>query len=287
MNKYGWDRHTFEDVAWKSIGSARRKCTPTQIMQTSKIMHGWLPVMHMQAHIDGTADCPLCPCPDETLDHIFHCPHPVLACKREMMLEELRKKGLRLDIPRAIVDVLHSLLESYIHEGVPPSPSDPSLLTAVQAQLRIGRDMLPRGFLSTHWIRAMESMGCQQPHRKLATLIYYLWMEVTDKLWRERNALTHDSFNLNDQSNEQALVERLEWYQQNFRTVLARHDFRLVEELKSTDIVDMPPRTKRQLLYHLDIAQDAFETERLTISNTQPLITHYFAPRDTPCRDQE
>jgi hypothetical protein len=241
----------------------------------------------MQAHIGGTADCPLCPHPDETLDHIFHCPHPVLACKREMILEELRKKGLRLDIPRAIVDVLHSLLKSYIHEGAPPSPTDPTLLTAVQAQLRIGHDMLPRGFLSTHWIRAMESMGCQQPHRKLAALIYYLWMEVTDRLWRERNALTHDSFNLNDKSNEQVLTERLEWYRQNYRTVLSHHDFYLVAKLESTVIVDMPPRTKRQLLYHLDTAQDAFEMERRTTSNSQPLITHYFTPRGTPCLDQK
>jgi hypothetical protein len=202
-----------------------------------------------------------------------------------MRLEELRKKGLRLDIPRAIVDVLHSLVKSYMYEGDPPSPTDPLLLTAVQAQLRIGRDMLLRGFLSTHWVHTMECMGCPQPHRKLAALIYYLWIEVTDKLWRERNTLTHDSFNLNDQSSEQALSERLEWYRQNFRTALARHDFRLVADLDSTDIVDMPLRTKRQLLYHLDTAQDAFETERCTLSGSQPLITSYFTPRDTTCHE--
>jgi hypothetical protein len=94
MTKYGWDRRTIDDIAWKTIGAARRRCTPTQRMQTSKIMHDWLPVKHMLSHIKGSPVCPLCPHADETLDHIFRCPHPVLAAQREILLKELLKKGL-------------------------------------------------------------------------------------------------------------------------------------------------------------------------------------------------
>jgi hypothetical protein len=65
--------------------------------------------MHMQAHSSGLAQCPLCPFPDETMDHLFHCSHPELKCKRELILEELRKKGLKLDIPQVIVETICGL----------------------------------------------------------------------------------------------------------------------------------------------------------------------------------
>ena len=68
------------------------------VKTTSKIMHDWLPVMHMQAHITGVRQC-LCTY-DKTLDHLFHsCAHPTMKCKREELLAHLRKKGLKLGIP--------------------------------------------------------------------------------------------------------------------------------------------------------------------------------------------
>jgi len=67
--KYGWPQNVVDDIAWQSIRAARNKCSPTQVTQTSKIMHDWLPVMHMQAHTTGTAQCPSCLHDDETLDH--------------------------------------------------------------------------------------------------------------------------------------------------------------------------------------------------------------------------
>jgi hypothetical protein len=80
--KYGWSGETFNIVDWDLIRAAHTKLGHTQRMQTSKILHGWLPVMHMQAHITGWAQCPGCACPDETMDHLFHCSNRVLANKR-------------------------------------------------------------------------------------------------------------------------------------------------------------------------------------------------------------
>jgi hypothetical protein len=56
-------------------------------------------VMHMLGHDTGVTVCPLYPHSDETMDHPFHCPHPVLKCKWEQLLEQLQKKGLSLGIP--------------------------------------------------------------------------------------------------------------------------------------------------------------------------------------------
>jgi hypothetical protein len=270
-NKYGWDSATSEDIAWKVIGAARRKCTPTQKMQTSKIMHDWLPVKHMQAHIGGTADCPLCSHPDKTLDHLFHCPHPV-----EILLEELRKKGLKLGIPRLIIGALTSILVSYITGEEPQPHSSPLLSTAIRAQACIGNRLIPRGFLSYQWLEAMESLGCSNSHRKLAALIYHLWNSFTDGIWRERNQLTHKSRNFNNIEEEQALDERLQWYAENYRTTLSRHHHRLIHQVDLTTLDTIPFRTKRQMLYHLDTARDTFAWTGLT---GQTLLTQYFLPQ--------
>lgn len=69
--RYGWDQSTFDAVHWTAIRTVHSNCTTTQQRQTSKIMHGWLPVGHMHGHATGNTHCPGCPCMDETMDHLF------------------------------------------------------------------------------------------------------------------------------------------------------------------------------------------------------------------------
>ena len=47
LEKYNWDDIVFDSIQWSLIRSARARSPHTLRMQTSKIMHGWLPVMHM------------------------------------------------------------------------------------------------------------------------------------------------------------------------------------------------------------------------------------------------
>ena len=277
LNKYGWDHTTFNDIAWKTIGAARWRCTPTQPMRTSKIMHGWLPVKHMLSHIQGSSACPLCAHSDETLDHIFHCPHPVLAAQREILLEELQKKGLSIGIPRAVMDVFTGFLLAYIMGVTPTPPSNPILFDLYTAQQRIGFQMLPRGFLSISWINTMAVLGCANPYRKLSALIYQIWTIFTDSIWKERNRLTHDSHNYNDHATEHDIDSQLIWYSQNFRTALSRQTYRLIKNVDPDDLDAIPLRTKRQMLLHLDAARDAFSRQIALPGQTR--IAQFFSAR--------
>jgi hypothetical protein len=227
-------------------------------MQTSKIMHDWLPVKHMLSHTQGSPVCPLCAHADETLDHIFHCPHPVLVAKHEILLEELRKKGLRIGIPPVVIDAFSGFLLTYIMGDNPTAPSNPILFDLFTAQHRIGFHMLPRGFLSLSWINTMTAMGCSNPYRKLSTSIFHIWTTFTDPLWRDRNCLTHDSPNFNDHYTEHEIDSQLIWYSQNFRTILSCQTFRLIKNIDTDHLDVIPLRTKRQMLLHLDAARDAF-----------------------------
>lgn len=111
------------EIAWKNIWTAWQKCTSMQTTSTSKIMHDWLPVLHMQAHITGFSQCPNCTHPDETLDHIFHCTHLTLLRKREENFEHLQKKRPRtqdtlcnhLGYPHAPAGILLQQLTDKVH----------------------------------------------------------------------------------------------------------------------------------------------------------------------------
>ena len=139
MEKYRWTHTTIEDISWQSIQSARNQCNATQLTQTSKIMHNWLPVMHMLVHMSGSTQCPSCTHPDETLDHLFHCPDPLLRRKRENFFEHLRKKGPKLRIPYPVVSAWCSLLTSYFDRVLPTAQfGSPEIQSAGISQISIG-----------------------------------------------------------------------------------------------------------------------------------------------------
>ena len=45
--RFEWDDSTFDTIHWEIIRTVRRKLTRTKRMQTMKVMHGWLSIMHM------------------------------------------------------------------------------------------------------------------------------------------------------------------------------------------------------------------------------------------------
>ena len=252
-------------------------------MQTSKIMHDWLPVMHMQAHMTGTKQCPSCPHPDETLDHLFHCPHPTLLAKREELLEHLRKKGLKLGTPRVVMDTILLLLQAYFTGSPPPtSSSSPHITLALETQVQIGLRFLPRGFLATHWIAALEAHGCPFPYRTLAALIHTLWIDITDSLWRTRNDITHNGVNLHTLAQERETDAKLQWYLTHFREVLSRNDYSLIDHLLLSPLDNLSLRIKQQWLYHLEAAKAAYAASLSQPVNGQRLLTQYFRPVPAP-----
>lgn len=243
------------EISWKSIGSARPKCSPTQLIKTSKIMHNWLPVMQVK-------QCPNCTHPDETLDHLFHCSHPTLTGKREELLEQLCKKDLKMRIPCLVFDAVIQLLESYF-TGVPITLENApeTIRQAVVSQLSIGLQFLPCGFALSKWLAAMEEYGCKHPECRAAHLIHTIRLDLTDQLWWTWNNLVHRTANLTDAATEDALAEQLLWFSRNYHDNLAPSDFHIAR-FTEQDITSMGLHTRKEKLCHLKIAQAAFTIER-------------------------
>ena len=131
LRRYGWDQTTFDSVHWNAIRTVRNNCTTTQQQQTSKIMHGWLPVGHMHGHATGNTQCPGCECPDETMDHLFRCPQKALMEKKDELVISIRTKGIASGIPRVIMETICQLLYDLIHGNALMIPDHPSLAQAV------------------------------------------------------------------------------------------------------------------------------------------------------------
>ena len=99
LEKYGWNDEIFQSIAWFTIKTVRTRCTHKQQMLTNKIMHGWLPVMHMMSHMSRNSQCPGCLCSDETLDHVVRCLHPSMVSARTTILSGLCKQGQKRQPP--------------------------------------------------------------------------------------------------------------------------------------------------------------------------------------------
>ena len=164
------------------------------MMHMSKIMHGWLPVMHMHGHSTGVTQCPGCPNANETLDHLLQCPHLLLVEARKEGIHTIFNKGKELHLP-------HRFLISFIHyiclaiNGTRPRPLEQSSSAAYKTQNRIGPLMLLRGFLSQEWVHLLVELGVDNAKRKATLLLRQLWESMVTAVWKIRNRILHDNSN--------------------------------------------------------------------------------------------
>jgi hypothetical protein len=159
MKKYHRSESTFNSVYWDGIECTCKCGTKTQLMHTSKIMHGWLPVMHMVGPITNLTQCLGCHCPDETLDHLFHCPHPKMhatSAERLVALENCLKK---FHLPHAFTLPFITFLQAYLEDSPVPDIHSPLAQEVFQSQAEIGQGFVIRGFISTKWLHLLKYIG--------------------------------------------------------------------------------------------------------------------------------
>jgi hypothetical protein len=275
--RYGWDQNTFEQVYWKAVKTVRSACTTTQQRQISKIMHGWLPIGHMHGHTTGNTQCPGCPCLDETMDHLFQCPHTNLMEKKDELITSIRTKGISSGIPRVIMETVCRLLYDLIHGNNWNTPEHPSLAKAVRSQIDIGIRLLPRGFISAEWLECLKDFGVQLPEQKMSKLFRLIWFDFTDMLWRNRNEVAHGGDSRTQQIERETWASKLRWYLEN-RQVISPSD-QFVLSYTEERIETMPNATRRQLVQNLERLEKIFATEQRTRARGQRTIRSFFGVR--------
>lgn len=228
----------------------------------------------MQAHITGVRQCPCCTCPDETMDHLVRCPHKDLTTKREILLTTFRRKGIKLGIPRVVMETISGILKAHTQGEIATPPEHPSLTAAVSLQQKIGNHLLFRGFLAKEWETTLDDFSVEHSSRKLSGLLKTLWIDYTDQIWRNRNDVTHHRQNKTQQAEGHAWAEKLHWFLQNPQVVAQQDHFLL--NYTMDDVQKMSGRTRRKLAQNLETVQKALTEETLQRKRGQTVITSYF-----------
>ena len=134
--KYGMTDEIFNSIHWESVGSIRSRLSQTRFMQTAKIMHGWLPIGHMQKHVTAHATCLACGHPDETIQYMMRCPAAKMRRKREEVLKGALERGIKKRILRRVMEAFCRVLKHEMGdtERVVSKIADDSVRRAVKAQ---------------------------------------------------------------------------------------------------------------------------------------------------------
>ena len=279
-SQYGWTDKEFDGVYWQSVRRVRQKMSFPQFRQSCKMMHGWLPTMHMRHHVTGINQRPGCTCCDETIYLMFHCPHQLMKAKRRDIIAQLRKKGLKARIPRRVISTVIAVLRKYFDQDddLRFPTLHPSLRLAISQQLDIGLNFLPRGFLATGWYDAIAATGVSYPERKMDALQRPLWNTILEPIWHQCNDLLRSKQSKYPDVESERLAERIQWYVEHKHDVLSIHDHHLARFDVPT-IHRMSRDQRREWIRHLDAARAAYANELNQRASKQNVITHYLSVR--------
>lgn len=264
------------DILWKPLERARAGRTYHTRVKTSKMLHGWLPVMHMHGRVTGCLRCPGCNALDETFDHMLQCPNESMEETRISALNTVWRVGLEQGLPNGFMKCVVQYIEYAITGD--NTRLDDDLAGTIRSQQRIGPLMFVRGFLSSEWLRLLRPMTNKPADRLLVRVIRIIWDRFINPLWTTRNNILHRHDNYVSETLHAELGDRLQWYTQN-KTELSRQDQHLAD-FTSAQIETMSTRQRREWVRHLDIARDAWAKERAILATGQTLITRFFKPRD-------
>lgn len=275
-NKYDWSEETMSTILWTVLKKARKGRTLASMIRTSKVLHGWLPVMHQQGRITGCTQCPGCEETDETFDHMIQCTNDRMQAARSQAIIDVREVGIKQRLPLGFMNNVQQYLRLILNDS--EEDLDADLRDAVASQQKIGPLMFIRGYLSSDWLRLLRSYDNVNPEQKLARLVRIIWDQLVETLWKTRNDILHRNANYVSENTHAQLGDRLIWYTEH-KDELSRRDQFLARHTLS-QIEAMTTSQRREWVRHLDVARAAWAKEKAILLKGQTLITQYFAIRD-------
>ena len=177
-------------------------------------------------------------------------------------------------IPRAIAEALYGLLFAYVKGTEPPSHSNPQIAQAIAAQIRIGIEFIPRGFLARDWTTVLENFSVERADSKMGKVLTNMWLEFTDQIWRTRNDIAHNKESLSRQAEEESWRTKLEWFQKHPQSIAPRDQWLL--NYTNEGISLMTGYIRKRLVWNLERVQKVFATELTLLGTGQRVITQFF-----------
>jgi len=243
IRKAGWSNATFQKVHWESHERAFCRLPRFHQHYTAKLIHGLLNTNRQNHLYYGQSSlCPICQQAEETMQHVFSCPHPDASLHRQQALEDLLKTLRAIQSPNPVIEAIEHGFNQWhtnplcrqvraVTAGSLRGP-DAVLTSAFHEQFReIGWYQFCLGRISMKWASAVHQYNrTLYPDTGLhwsSLLISALW-KYSRTLWRFRNGIIHGA-TVAEQANKQ--IEQLrtkitnyyETYADNPDIVLPRH----------------------------------------------------------------
>ena len=140
-----------------------------------------------------TAKCPRCPCPEETVDHVYNCPSPEAGDQWKESLDKLQEWMLEQKTDPDIIRTIREGLESW--RSNPTAGIQPAESKARATQEFIGWRPFLEGCLTWEWQaqqqRYYETLKSRKTGRRWATLLIRKLWDVAWDFWEHRNGILH------------------------------------------------------------------------------------------------
>ena len=280
--RYNWSNQVVEMVNWDTVGTVRRGTKSRRSRRfTSKLMHGWLPIMHMRQVVTGIKQCPGCSHKDETMTHLFRCPHKLIEKARQESMKKIRKWGETQHIPQHIMEAICHVITTEVSGGSEwiQSTYTPEVVRAIKQQLKIGTNLLLRGFVAKGWQEAIQLTGSSNPERKAVALQRMMWELWAEPIWKARLSVLHGPDSFYFVHMDKQLSEKILWFAKHKHEVLARCD-QFMARIDTSRLHKMKRQTKQAWCKQLDKVRKAFEIESRTRGRGQSVITSFMVRRD-------
>jgi len=201
-----WSGLIFPLIAWEAYAKAFQKLSRPRQLSYAKLSHCLLQTNHQNYRYYGTSSlCPGCKLHDETRQHVWSCPSPIIALERQDLLETYRATLEEFPTPNRLIDVIMHGINSWIlvqqgnlRRQIAPTIADirmsPVTAAYVEQTSRIGWDAFLRGRVGRAWGKAYASFfqdaDVGEQERWLADLIRAN-LDLSLLLWKHRNAVVH------------------------------------------------------------------------------------------------
>jgi hypothetical protein len=228
-----------------------------------------------------SAQCPQCPCPEETVDHVYNCPAPEAG---QQWAESLDKLEVLLQEQNTDPDIIRN-----IREGLNSWRSDPTagvapatMSSARAAQEFIGWRPFLEGCLTMEWQaqqqRYYETLKSRKTGRRWATLVIRKLWDVAWDMWEHRNGILHKKDNT---VKHQATDEELRRLYAEGPTKVLRRDRTLFTK-SVEDWLLSDPFVRRQWVSMVTKSSRRYADKRAPMDRMRAVLSRFLGRADPP-----
>jgi hypothetical protein len=227
MTKHPTTPQLFARINWDACGKAMKTLLFGKKCWLVKHLSGWCATgRNMLRRKEWMHDkCPICLQPNETIDHIIHCPDIRARMHRAQAIDNLIITLKKIKTDPAIIDAIHRrLLHRQPNRRYSRSDQPSAVDKAYQDQDLISWDQFCHGRVSKKWedVQELWLIPVSTKWKRscalwLQRLISAIW-EMSFQIWDHRNSVLHHPLH----PWKQAIIQdREQWLREEFRNYIA------------------------------------------------------------------